>query len=92
MPDIRFAAVAASTFLAFAIPATSSAQAQSRPMGGGLIEFLFSGTHILRQFAANYVTFLFNIGVFLNVDFLTPPDVTRREKPSPPSLSRCAIC
>ena len=26
------------------------------------IEFLFSGTHILRQFAANYVTFLFNIG------------------------------
>ena len=42
MPDIRFAAVAASTFLAFAIPA-SSAQAQSRQMGGGLIEFLFSG-------------------------------------------------
>ena len=41
------------------------------------IEFLFSGTHILRQFAANYVTFLFNIGVFLNVDFLTPPDALR---------------
>ncbi|MFN3652320.1 MAG: tubulin-like doman-containing protein [Armatimonadota bacterium] len=38
------------------------------------IEFLFSGTHILRQFAANYVTFLFNIGVFLNVDFLRPQD------------------
>jgi hypothetical protein len=36
------------------------------------IEFLFAGTHILRQFAANYVTFLFNIGVFLHVDFLTP--------------------
>jgi len=43
MPDIRFAAVATSAFLAFAIPATSSAQAQGRPMGGGLIEFLFSG-------------------------------------------------
>ena len=34
------------------------------------IEFLFAGTHVLRQFAANYVTFLFNIGVFLQVDFL----------------------
>lgn len=41
------------------------------------IEFLFSGTHILRQFAANYVTFLFNIGVFLAVDFLRPQDALR---------------
>ncbi|HEU4752798.1 MAG TPA: AAA family ATPase, partial [Armatimonadota bacterium] len=41
------------------------------------IEFLFAGTHILRQFAANYVTFLFNIGVFLDVDFLTPDDAVR---------------
>src|SRR3712207_4090104 len=41
------------------------------------IEFLFAGTHVLRQFAANYVTFLFNIGVFLNVDFLRPDDALR---------------
>lgn len=41
------------------------------------IEFLFAGTHVLRQFAANYVTFLFNIGVFLNVDFLRPADALR---------------
>lgn len=41
------------------------------------IEFLFAGTHVLRSFAANYVTFLFNIGVFLNVDFLTPDDALR---------------
>ncbi|MGV3722855.1 MAG: AAA family ATPase, partial [Actinomycetota bacterium] len=41
------------------------------------IEFLFAGTHVLRQFAANYVTFLFNIGVFLNVDFLRPEDALR---------------
>ena len=41
------------------------------------IEFLFAGTHVLRQFAANYVTFLFNIGVFINVDFLTPDAALR---------------
>ncbi len=41
------------------------------------IEFLFAGTHVLRQFAANYVTFLFNIGVFLGVDFLRPQDALR---------------
>ena len=41
------------------------------------IEFLFAGTHVLRQFAANYVTFLFNIGVFLEVDFLQPEDALR---------------
>ncbi len=41
------------------------------------IEFLFAGTHVLRQFAANYVTFLFNIGVFLNVDFLKPENAVR---------------
>src|SRR3712207_8922437 len=41
------------------------------------IEFLFAGTHVLRQFAANYVTFLFNIGVFLDVDFLQPEDALR---------------
>jgi hypothetical protein len=41
------------------------------------IEFLFAGTHVLRQFAANYVTFLFNIGVFINVDFLTQNDALR---------------
>lgn len=41
------------------------------------LEFLFAGTHILRQFAANYVTFLFNIGVFLEVDFLKPEDSLR---------------
>ena len=35
------------------------------------LEFLFAGTHVLRQFAANYVTFLFNIGLFLEVDFLS---------------------
>src|SRR3712207_7360672 len=43
------------------------------------IEFLFAGTHVLRQFAANYVTFLFNIGVFLNVDFLRPEDAQDRK-------------
>jgi tubulin-like protein/AAA domain-containing protein len=41
------------------------------------IEFLFAGTHVLRQFAANYVTFLFNIGVFLDVDFLRREDALR---------------
>lgn len=41
------------------------------------IEFLFAGTHVLHQFAANYVTFLFNIGVFLKVDFLRPEDAVR---------------
>jgi hypothetical protein len=41
------------------------------------LEFLFAGTHVLRQFAANYVTFLFNIGVFLDVDFLTPAAALR---------------
>lgn len=41
------------------------------------IEFLFAGTHVLRQFAANYVTFLFNIGVFINVDFLRRDDAVR---------------
>ncbi len=41
------------------------------------IEFLFAGTHILRKFAANYATFLFNIGVFLDVDFLQKDDALR---------------
>lgn len=41
------------------------------------VEFLFAGTHVLRQFAANYVTFLFNIGVFLNVEFLEPDEALR---------------
>ncbi len=41
------------------------------------IEFLFAGTHILRKFAASYATFLFNIGVFLDVDFLQPEDARR---------------
>lgn len=50
------------------------------------IEFLFAGTHILRQFAANYVTFLFNIGVFLDVDFLQPTDALRLiQEPVAPS-------
>jgi rubrerythrin len=50
------------------------------------IEFLFAGTHILRQFAANYVTFLFNIGVFLDVDFLQPKDALRLiQEPVAPS-------
>lgn len=50
------------------------------------IEFLFAGTHILRQFAANYVTFLFNIGVFLDVDFLQPSDALRLiQEPVQPS-------
>ena len=44
---------------------------------GDGVEFLFAGTHVLRQFAANYVTFLFNIGVFLHVDFLTRDAATR---------------
>jgi len=44
---------------------------------GAGIEFLFAGTHILRQFAANYVTFLFNIGLFLDVAFLAPEDALR---------------
>lgn len=41
------------------------------------IEFLFAGTHVLRQFAASYATFLFNIGVFLNVDFLHESEAVR---------------
>jgi len=50
------------------------------------LEFLFAGTHILRQFAANYVTFLFNIGVFLDVDFLRPEDALRlAQEPVAPS-------
>lgn len=50
------------------------------------LEFLFAGTHVLRQFAANYVTFLFNIGVFLDVDFLTPKDALRLiQEPVEPS-------
>jgi hypothetical protein len=50
------------------------------------IEFLFAGTHVLRSFAANYVTFLFNIGVFLNVDFLRPQDALRLiQEPLAPS-------